>query len=913
MIVRKIAVLVAALIGTHAFARPLLQPEVKEYAAVSGAMFIVKDLPVIHTAGASLAAAAGEVRAEGPKSVYAGEELPKKGVFIAQRDSDLGRLLVKRYALSVPDKKQGYAIKAADGAVAIVGHDEIGAFYGAETFRQMAASGSVEPATVRDWPDILYRGAASAGRGLWQYTEGERDRLPMMKAALDELARMKMNVIGDHFWLHYDSDEKLFAFWREVNRYAAERGIFANDYGSTAVYLRYNYPKGKTFDESWPCVRHHVSWEDMYYCWADDSLTEQAANNYADYVIRAGMEKGILVIHPVDDGFWQNPEDWSRRCAKCRARWNDHERWKASVNQFNIWARVLRKRLPEALIGSCIYPYKFGALMTPEAERSAKWKESMPEYWQKLSENMEDRKFFFSSWICPGVVMRKIREILPKRPFHFSDTYPRTSGIFHAFNRKACTVWEPQSENIFCTQGLDMNGKWESLALISECTWNKDAPCAEIYDGGTYYDPIVDHKGDTLVFTEALPRICATFWGERLAPCMTQVMGSGVMPDYILDPPVHIKYWNSTRRNSLFDPTVKQVDVGKAKVKPIDDTPELMGAQVKAAEVCVKALVAAEENAKALPPVQRRYFMKLAKGAPYWLATARVKYNVRRANELVGRGENAAALDLLKTAREEATADFDRAAATMKRLAKEPDACGFRYKWGFDAEDAKKLIDRAEASAKVVMEPRKIGRYVKLGIVKAGPYVGVKKYFDRFENVKAEVFDNLSLATLDAYDCVIILDKAYDKDEFFANLKTYVEKGAGGVYIEGALCGSKRWDEKTPFPEVVETSPEHIENFGQNMKFADGRVGKTMYVDFFSLRPGAKGDVRAYGPDGKSPLAVRGEAGLGKVFFNGTFSIRSVGGTYAVDEKAELSDANAVLVREAVEYFTNVRLKGKDE
>jgi len=897
------------MLGGVVQARPVLQPQVKEYKPLPGSAFSVKLLPVVHAAGETLAAAAGEAQAEGAKSVYSGGALPARGVFIAPRSSDFGKLLVRKFALDVPAKKQGYALKAADGVVAIVGHDEIGTFYGAETLRQMTASGLIEPAEVRDWPDILYRGAASVGRGLWQYTEGERDRLPMMKAAIDELARMKFNVICDHFHIHPDSDEKTFAFWREVNRYAAVRGIFANDYGGTAVYQRYNYPKGTAFDESWPCIRHHVPWNDAYYCWADDKLTERAANDYADYILKAGMEKGILIIHPIDSGSWQDPEDWSKRCAKCRARWNDHERWKASVNQFNIWTHVLRRRLPEAKIGSCIYPYTFGALMTPESERSPKWKESMPEYWQKLSENLEDKEFFFSSWICTGVVMRKIRELVPTRPFHFSDTYPLTSGIFHAFNRKACTVWEPQSENIFCTQGLDSNGKWESLALISECTWNKDAPCAEVYDGGAYYDPLVDQAGDTLVFTEALPRICETFWGKELSPYMTQVMGSGVMPDYILDPPSHVKYWNATRNNPLFDPMGQPAQAEKPKMQPIADTPELMGGQVAAAEKCARALADAEGKAKSLPPVQRRYFMKLAKWAPSWLATARVRYNVRRANEQVGKGENTAALALLKMARAQTEIDYAAADATVKRLAKEPDACGFRYKWGFDAVAARQLLDRAEASAKVTLEPRKIGRSVKVGIAESGPAKSMKAYLDRFENVYAEIFDGLSLATLNAYDCVIVPDNAYEKAEFFANLKAYVEKGAGGVYLEGALCGDSRWDDRTPFPDVVRTSTGHVENFGQSLRFADGRVGKTMYVDFFGLAPGEKGEIRAYGPDGKTPLAVRGEAGSGKVFFSGTFSYRAVGGTYSIAEDAELADANAEFLTEAVEYFTGVRLK----
>ena len=147
---KKTLVVLVGLVAAVAQARPVLQPEVKEYQATEGESFAVKDLPVVHSAGDTLEAAAGEVRAEGGRMCYAGGGLPEKGVLIATAGTDFGKLLVKRFALDVPAKKQGYAIWAAKDFVAIVGHDDVGAFYGAETFRQMAVSGMVEPATVRD-------------------------------------------------------------------------------------------------------------------------------------------------------------------------------------------------------------------------------------------------------------------------------------------------------------------------------------------------------------------------------------------------------------------------------------------------------------------------------------------------------------------------------------------------------------------------------------------------------------------------------------------------------------------------------------------------------------------------------------------------------------------------------------------
>ena len=75
------------------------------------------------------------------------------------------------------------------------------------------------------------------------------------------------------------------------------------------------------------------------------------------------------------------------------------------------------------------------------------------------------------------------------------------------------------------------------------------------------------------------------------------------------------------------------------------------------------------------------------------------------------------------------------------------------------------------------------------------------------------------------------------------------------------------------------------------------------------MHVGAKGEVVATSTDGR-PLAVRGTAGLGKVFFMGTVSRAAVANTYA-DEPRKLFGCSAELAKEAVEYFTGVRLVEK--
>ena len=911
MRMRHLPVLAACgALALSAFARPILQPEVKEYRATGGACD-AKPLPVFHQDQRQCEIAAGETRAQGAASVWDGRQANARGIYIAVAGTDGGRLLADAFGLSVPAREQGYAIAAKDGRVAIVGRDGVGALYGAVTYAQMSVDGTCENAVVRDWPDFLYRGGMSLGRSLYYLGNGDKDRRDGMKAGLDMMLRMKLNVVHDYFWIKGDASEASFAYWRELTRYAEDRGIYPNENRFMYVRSRKDKPEGLEKFEDWPCVKTHLSYDDYYYCWADDAATARAATRYADYLEKLGFDRAHIDLHPVDNGFWQDPEEWSKRCAKCRARWGDGERWKASVNQYNIWIKVLRERFPNAVIYAAVYPYSFLSLMTPEEKRSAKWKESMPEYWSHVDKGIGERNFGFCSWIYTRDTLREIRRLMPERLFTVSEPYPESAGLFVTFHRKIASVFEPDIPNRIELRGSDSKPRWESVALFAEYAWNTSAPGAEPYDGSTFYDPLVDHTGPKDVMDAHLHRICFTYWGGELAPFMEKVMASGLMPGYIENPGRFIKYWNDIRHDPLYDPNVKKTADLATHAKPIEDSAEMMGGQVRAAEACVKTLEEASAHLDVIDRFKRKYFMRLRKMAPLWLAAARAQHCVRMANDAVAAGDNAAALAVLEAGRTRMEADYDAAEGNLSSLQDEPAAFETwlpRLKWKLDRAWATTLFDRTEASAKVTLQPRKIGKRVKLGIVgKNGQ--GMKEFFDGFENVEASFAPSLDLAELDKYDCVFVRSDAYEKDVFFNNLRAYAERGGGGVWLEGYVCGHKRFSTKTPFPEIVETSPERVDNPGRGVKLADGRVAETMYVDYFELSPGQKGEIRATSTDGR-PMAVRGACGLGKVFFCGTFSVASVGGTYG-SKPLRLFGANAELAKEAVEWFTGVRLIDK--
>lgn len=909
-IARMAVLTVCGAMVLSASARPVLQPEVKEYRAVGGA-FVATTLQVFHQDQRQCEIAAGETRAKGAVSVWDGKSTAGRGVYIAVADTDGGRLLVKEFGLSVPDRVQGYAIAAKNGRVAIVGRDSVGALYGAVTYGQMSVDGTCENAVVRDWPDFVYRGGMSLGRSLYYLGNGDKDRSDGMKAGLDMMLRMKLNAMHDYFWIKQGASDKAYAFWRELTRYAEDRGIYPCENRFMFVHNRGDKPDGLEKFSDWPCVKTHLSYDDYYYCWADDAATERAATRYADHLEKLGFKRAHIDIHPVDGGSWQDPEEWSRRCEKCRARWGDGERWKASINQYNIWTKVLNARFPDAIVYPSVYPYSFLALMTPESKRSEKWKESMPEYWSKVDAGLNDKTLSFCSWIYTRENLKEIRHLMPKRAFTISEPYPESAGLFVTFHRKIGSAFEPDIPNRISLRGNDSKPKWESVALFAEFAWNTEAPGAEPYDGSTFYDPLVDHTGPKDVMDAHLQRICFTYWGGELAPYMEKVMASGLMPGYIEKPGYFIQYWNRIRRDPLYDPNVKKTTDIVNRAAPIVDSAEMMMNQVRAAEVCVKALDEASAHLDGIDRFKRKYFMRLKKMAPFWLAAARAQACVRMANDAVAKGENASAISLLDRGRKRMEADYDAAEKALSGLKDEP--ASFEtwlpsLQWKLDRAWAATLFDRAEASAKVTLQPRKIGKKVKIGIVGHNGQ-GMKEFFDGFENVDASFAKSLDLVELDKYDCVFVRSDPYDKDIYFNNLRAYAERGGAGVWLEGYLCGHKRFSEKTPFPEVVETSPERVDNFARTARLADGRKTETMYVDYFSLKPGSKGEVRMTSESG-DPIAVRGECGLGKVFFLGMFSSASIGNTYS-SQPLKLFGANAELAKEAVEWFTGVRLIDK--
>ena len=616
---------------------PTFQPGVKDYRKASGTTDY-SVATIIYQEQEQCRIGAEEIPSKGRKLAYAGGGVPADGIAIAIADSAFGKKLIAAFALDVPGKRQGYVIRVDGPRAAIIGHDAIGTLYGAVTFRQMMANeGKVESATVRDWPDILERGGVSFGRGLWKWTKGldTAGRAEEVKRCIDELVRHKINGMEDVFLVWEDSPS--IDVCRDVFAYARARGIRTRFNCGTELWTNRNCPEGMT-PAKWPCVTGVRSYSDKYYCWADDAEIEASANRRIDYLKKFGIEDPVVYIHPVDSCSVKDPEEWSRRCAKCRARWKDDERWKASANLFNIWRREFDKRMPKASFVSPVVPYWISWLERPEAQRNESWRQNVIDYWTKLDAAIKDQNMAFESWIASRRAFDEYRRLIPRRTVRYTDTYPQNPGLFLTCRRKIGTMYEPCGGVAYGMTGTDSYACWESCLLAAEYAWDVHAPGWEPYDGVTYWHPVLDTTGPEIVMTNVLPRICRTFWGNDIAPYMCQVMSSGILPKYLENPAAAVRLWNKVLRNALFDPEQArlQAELGKEALT-FADSLDFRRRQLEAARLCARAFEAARPLAGALAHFKRCYFDSLADNTSRW---------VEQAQELVARSEIDAALEV---------------------------------------------------------------------------------------------------------------------------------------------------------------------------------------------------------------------------------------------------------------------------
>ena len=530
---------------------------------------------------------------------------------------------------------------------------------------------------MKKWPIALAAGmflfaesasAAEVGEITWRgLVPGDRIlNMSDPKAGIDEMVKYGYNVM---YRFETTKDFCVSSNWprvREIYQYARTKGVRVLIVAPTAIWHRNNRPKSVSYND-WPCVKNTKGWTDHLYCWGDDRQTEEVANRCADHLIGESAEDAIVMIHPVDTGGLKDPELWSKRCARCRARWKDDERWKATVNQLNIWNRVLKRRCPKAIVGSCIYPYKLQHLVS---EHDANWQQNFYDFWRHVDEGVKDDSFFFGSWNYSDAVASsgEVRKLVKRRPLQIHDLYPVVCGVFSTHGRRAALTMDKQPGNIFCSYMDCPSMSWETYIFQAAYLKRQTLPGSVAYDGMVYYDPTADHDSPSEC-RPVLAMVCRKFWGEKIAGDMEDFCWSGVMPRYIETPGEMVRQWNRARKYTQYDPTGGAGnDVSRTSYTEIVDDTAFMRDQAKKAEVAAAAIdralaklglgpkSTANEWAARMPKVVQRDCLRMrARDCRYWLAAAHAQVGLRTFDDQFRAGDPAAAATL--TAAERRFAD----------------------------------------------------------------------------------------------------------------------------------------------------------------------------------------------------------------------------------------------------------------
>ena len=733
------------------FARPALQPFPRDCTWSEGVVE-ASGLPVVRDDVRQCEIGASELPLAGAPRVYAGEAIGN-GIYLAVRGSALADKLAQAFALDVPAKRQGYALAAENGRVAVVGHDAIGALYGAVTLRQLMAEGGRVPAVrIRDWPDFAVRGQMACASGALRWSDlavrpGDAVNVAAFKAIFDEMMRHKLNdAITFYSSFAYPKSPEVLAQYREVFAYAAERGIRPDFIIPQAVFTNHFRPEKADLDAdgTWPCVHYRTSYAEMWYCWSRDEQTEKAARWWADFLRSLGATNAIVCIHPRDscgrDG--RDPEEFLKRCPKCRARYSDGERWKATVNQLNIFTRVIKRELPGVDVGSCTQPYQIQLSSLPSDEDTRR---SIAEFWSKTDQSFADPSFFTMSWACSRDSLEAYRRLVPDRRCYFGDTYAADSGVFLTSFRRVGTMFTGKDDEMYRVTSTIRNGKWESMLLAAEYMWNTKTPGWEEFNGKVWYDPLKDHTGPEVVMKTYLPAICRTFWGEKIAPAMVEFMSSGVLPVYLSNPVSTVDYWNRIRRSAMFDPTGGAMGGkdGSGGLPPIKNDAKFANEQVAAAERAASAIEKARDGLGDLPSCKRTYLGFYLHRAPYWLATARVRAALAAAKEELESGKDDAGLSILTAARAGAERDYAAADANAKSLNKLKIRDNAKFMpYGLLRDEAMSLLERAGRIARAGRKTDAQGQALKRTqcIAEAGVRDGRAVAFPNKPNKKCEVW-----------------------------------------------------------------------------------------------------------------------------------------------------------------------------
>jgi len=489
--------------------------------------------------------------------------------------------------------------------VLALGSDAAGTLYAAETLRSLVQPSDAGPvllrAEVRDRPAFARRCLGFVGGKSFGDLAADADPAKA-RAAADRYAEAHR---ADLQWL---ARHKInWALVREglIDRVARQprrrRDLQARciramtDLARTYnVHCRYIFStniKGDVPEGRWTaCIS--TRGDTRRYCWTATETHETRATRFAEIARDTGLAGCIL--HPVDGGGFANPEQWSRRCDRCRRKYgDDHAR--AAGDLFLLYHDRLKAAAPDCLFEAVPYPYHYQWMVPGFAEAPAKFAADMPH--KGWASGLDDKK---TASACvarlqdlhrrlaerlPDDVLVTFREGGPEAHRGCADLWPNhpidlwvyvgrfgsgCRGLWPPQRRLVCTWHRPGRKDMLFDVLACFGGPLEK-AQGAEYAWNVTVPDAEpAFRLAQRFHAVGGRNLPAYQRDSLLPRALRRLWGED-GLAFRAIFAANVSWRYVADP-VDIAGGSDSER--LSDPYAffdEHAEALAAAAGPIDD------------------------------------------------------------------------------------------------------------------------------------------------------------------------------------------------------------------------------------------------------------------------------------------------------------------------------------------------------
>ncbi|MFZ5829186.1 MAG: hypothetical protein ACOY3P_03825 [Planctomycetota bacterium] len=459
--------------------------------------------------------------------------------------------------------EQGYAIDLTERdnrkLLLAIGCDDLGTLYAAMTLRQLVQPGTSGPelvaAEVRDRPAFKRRCMGNiGGRFMGELNVAKNETaaellLREQKSYIQWLARHKINMAGTRL-----SGTAGQLARRELVDFAHSYGIMLRTTYSTGI----NEQLRQTGNPWTDCVTR----QEAKHCWTAFEEHKLRAQQIAESVHEGGYD--VVVHHVTDSGSVPDPENWSKRCARCRAHYGDDQP-RAVADQLKLYHDTIKARNPNVLFVAVLQPYHFQWAKEGYCENPMADAADMPHAGHTAG--MDDPKFCRQAVARATAIHQAVAAALPDdvlvtfreagRP-EFDGAcrlwpgHPIDIWVYYGRNMAWEGLWEPQcrltktwyrpgATDLLYNPSASHPGALSEIcaAGVAEYCWNVEQPDAE----ANFH---VSHRRYTVGGAESseyqskslLPRLCRRMWGRSgaaLLPLFAENVSLNYMghPEYV--------------------------------------------------------------------------------------------------------------------------------------------------------------------------------------------------------------------------------------------------------------------------------------------------------------------------------------------------------------------------------------------